>query len=79
MKDDLISCPEGPGCPPSRGVPLDEVASAIGHSTPAVTARHYAHFVRKTFSPLMTAGLEAGVSLPADEPEKKRATTNSRR
>jgi hypothetical protein len=44
----------------SRGVPLDEVAAALGHSTPAVTARHYAHFVRKTFSPLMTAGLWSG-------------------
>ncbi len=44
----------------SRGVPLDEVASALGHSTPAVTARHYAHFVRKTFSPLMTSPLGPG-------------------
>lgn len=44
----------------SRGVPLDEVAAALGHSTPAVTARHYAHFIRKTFSPLMTAGLAPG-------------------
>jgi integrase len=41
----------------SRGVALDEVAAALGHSTPAVTARHYAHFIRKTFSPLMTAAL----------------------
>lgn len=41
----------------SRGVALDEVAAALGHSTPAVTARHYAHFVRKTFSPLMTSPL----------------------
>jgi len=46
----------------SRGVPLDEVASALGHSTPAVTARHYAHFVRKTFSPLMTSALGPGDS-----------------
>ncbi|HTA20408.1 MAG TPA: site-specific integrase, partial [Polyangia bacterium] len=44
----------------SRGVPLDEVAAALGHSTPAVTARHYAHFIRKTFSSLMTAPLERG-------------------
>lgn len=50
----------------SRGVPLDEVASALGHSTPAVTARHYAHFIRKTFSPLMTSGLGLG-----DGPEAK--------
>jgi hypothetical protein len=38
-------------------VPLDEVAAALGHSTPAVTARHYAHFIRKTFSPGMCAPL----------------------
>jgi integrase len=44
----------------SRGVALDEVAAALGHSTPAVTARHYAHFVRKTFSPLMTSPLGPG-------------------
>lgn len=47
----------------SRGVALDEVASALGHSTPAVTARHYAHFIRKRFSPVMTAGL-----VPEDKP-----------
>jgi integrase len=33
------------------GVPLDEVAAAFGHSSPEVTARHYAHFVRKSFAP----------------------------
>ena len=33
------------------GVPLDEVAAAVGHSSPEVTARHYAHFVRKSFAP----------------------------
>jgi integrase len=44
----------------SRGVALDEVAAALGHSTPAVTARHYAHFVRKQFSPLMTTALWPG-------------------
>jgi integrase len=41
----------------SRGAPLDEVSDALGHSTPAVTRRHYAHFVRKTFSPVLTAAL----------------------
>lgn len=49
----------------SRGVPLDEVASALGHSTPAVTARHYAHFIRKRFSSLMTSGLGLGDGEPA--------------
>jgi integrase len=47
----------------SRGVPLDEVASALGHSTPAVTARHYAHFIRKVFSPAMRAPLLAPAEL----------------
>ena len=32
------------------GVPLDEVSAAVGHSSPEVTARHYAHFVRKQFA-----------------------------
>jgi integrase len=49
----------------ARGVPLDQVAAALGHSTPATTARHYAHFVRKTFSPLMTTGLGFGPGEPA--------------
>jgi integrase len=44
----------------SRGASLDEVAAALGHSTPAVTARHYALYVRKNFSPVMTAGLGGG-------------------
>jgi integrase len=46
----------------SRGVPLDEVAAALGHSTPSVTARHYAHFIRKTFSPGMCAPLHPGAA-----------------
>jgi integrase len=33
------------------GVPLDEVSAAVGHSSPEVTGRHYAHFVRKAFAP----------------------------
>lgn len=41
----------------SRGASLDEVADAVGHSSPTVTARHYAHFVRKSYSPTLRAGL----------------------
>jgi integrase len=41
----------------SRGAGLDEVADALGHSTPAVTRRHYAHFVRRTFSSVLTAAM----------------------
>ena len=51
----------------SAGAPLDEVAAALGHSTPAITARHYAHFVRKHFSSTLTAGLApvgGGVVVP---------------
>jgi hypothetical protein len=40
------------------GVALGEVSAAVGHSTPMVTKRHYAHFVRKTFS----AGLRMGLA-----------------
>jgi integrase len=35
------------------GVQLDEVSAAVGHSSPDVTGRHYAHFVRKTFAPAL--------------------------
>jgi integrase len=41
----------------SRGASLDETSAALGHSTPVVTKRHYDHFVRKTFSPVMRDGL----------------------
>ncbi len=61
----------------SRGVGLDEVAAAMGHSTPAITARHYAHFVRKTFAPLMTAPLESGLRLvPPKEPARAHGDGN---
>lgn len=43
----------------SRGVPLDEVSGAVGHSTPAITMRAYNHYVRREFSPLMTAPLSS--------------------
>jgi hypothetical protein len=41
----------------SRGASLDQVADAVGHSTPAVTKRHYAHYIRKDFSPHLREGL----------------------
>ena len=52
----------------SLGVPLDQVAAALGHTTPAVTARAYAHFIRKTFAAGMTAPLERPPTSPAPEP-----------
>jgi integrase len=66
----------------ARGVPLDQVAAAMGHSTPAVTARHYAHFVRKTFAPLMTLGLAPNdakvISIEAGRPSVSPSRPNQR-
>lgn len=41
----------------SKGVALDEVSAAVGHSSPVVTRRFYDHFVRKSFSTEMRTGL----------------------
>lgn len=30
----------------ARGVPIEDVAILLGHATPAVTAKYYAHFVK---------------------------------
>jgi integrase len=44
----------------SAGVPLEEVSSAVGHSTTEMTKR-YDRFIRKTFSPAIRgAGAPAG-------------------
>jgi integrase len=40
------------------GVPLEEVSGALGHSTPAVTLRHYSRFVRKDYSDAIRRGLK---------------------
>src|SRR5258706_11460195 len=40
----------------SKGVSLDEVSAAVGHSTPLVTRRFYDHFVRKSFSNEIRSG-----------------------
>jgi integrase len=48
----------------SRGASLDEVSAALGHSTPLVTRRHYDHFVRKNFSPVLREG--AGIEPASD-------------
>jgi integrase len=57
----------------SAGASLDEVSAAVGHSSPAITQRHYNHFVRKTFSPTLTRGLglgteQGGKILPLKKP-----------
>ncbi|HEX3901281.1 MAG TPA: tyrosine-type recombinase/integrase [Polyangia bacterium] len=43
----------------SRGVPIDQIASALGHASTAVTARSYQKWRRKTFDPRMTASFTA--------------------
>lgn len=42
------------------GATLDEVSSAVGHSSPVVTRRYYDHHVRRTFSPTLRNGLGLG-------------------
>ncbi|MBA3461468.1 MAG: site-specific integrase [Deltaproteobacteria bacterium] len=41
----------------ARGASLDEVSAAVGHSSPVVTKRFYDHYVRRSFSPKLRAGL----------------------
>lgn len=48
----------------SRGASLDEVSAAVGHANVTTTRRYYDHFVRRTFSPTLTAGL--GLGSPGD-------------
>jgi integrase len=40
----------------AAGVPLDEVSAAVGHSSPVVTMRFYARYVRKSFSAAIRGG-----------------------
>ena len=47
----------------SRGASLDEVSAALGHSSPVVTRRYYDHYIRRTFS----AGMRAGLGLGAQQ------------
>ena len=44
----------------AAGASLDEVSAAVGHSSPVVTKRFYDHFVRRSFSPKLRAGLGLG-------------------
>ncbi len=48
----------------STGASLDEVSAAVGHSSPVVTKRFYDHFIRRSFSPRLRAGL--GLGKPGD-------------
>lgn len=41
------------------GASLDEVSTALGHSSPVVTRRYYDHFVRKNFSTELRRGLNS--------------------
>lgn len=44
----------------AAGATLDEVSSAVGHSSPVVTRRYYDHHVRRSFSPTLRQGLGLG-------------------
>jgi integrase len=44
----------------AAGASLDEVSAAVGHSSPVVTKRFYDHFIRRSFSPRLRAGLGLG-------------------
>ncbi len=48
----------------ASGAGVDEIAAAMGHSSPATTARHYLHHVRKRFSPILCAGLGLDLGAP---------------
>jgi hypothetical protein len=52
--DEAVSCGLVPG---HR---LDEVSAAVGHWSPVVTKRFYDHYVRRSFSPTLRAGLGLG-------------------
>lgn len=41
----------------AAGVPLDEIADALGHASPVVTRRYYDHFIRRSFSDRLRSGL----------------------
>lgn len=43
----------------SRGVPIDQIATALGHASTAITARTYQRWQRKTFDPRMTRSMTA--------------------
>ena len=62
----------------SGGASLDEVSAAVGHSSPVVTKRFYDHYVRRSFSPKLRAGLGLGAKqegrvLPMKQPKQLRA------
>jgi integrase len=58
------------------GATLDEVSSAVGHSSPVVTRRYYDHHVRRSFSPTLRNGLGLGAPQTAAPiiPLNRRAT-----
>ena len=41
----------------AAGASVDEVSAMCGHSAPSITLKHYNHYVRRHFSPILTAGL----------------------
>jgi hypothetical protein len=64
----------------SRGASLDEVSGAVGHSSPIVTKRFYDHYVRRSFSPKLRAGLGLTAKSQAGRvvPMRKAASSGGR-
>ncbi len=60
----------------AAGVSLDEVSAAVGHSSPVVTKRYYDHFVRRSFSKHLRAGL--GLHATASVVGLRRQTSGQR-
>lgn len=60
----------------ASGASLDEVSSAVGHSSPVVTRCYYDHHVRRSFSPTLRSGLGLGApqTTGATIPLNRRAT-----
>lgn len=48
----------------ANGASLDEVSTAVGHSSPVVTRRYYDHFIRRTYSDKVRA---PALNLSADD------------
>ena len=42
----------------AAGIPLDEVSAAVGHSSPEITKRFYARYVRKSYSAMIRQELK---------------------
>lgn len=58
----------------SSGVALEDVSAALGHSTPAVTLRHYSRFVRKSYGAITACPLQLDDAKVIPFPNARTAT-----